>query len=234
MKTKVLYIACLALIGFGLSSCEKESANKTMVTIYADMQLEGDDYMVIDKGSTYTDPGFSATVDGKDVSANVKIIGEVDSSVSGVYTILYTYTNSDGFTSSLTRIVVVLDPNDAVEGFYTITPDSYRIYDGGAPVEYGDAYEVLVIGEGDGVYTVDDLMAGWYALRAGYGSSYAMQGVITIADDGTIALEDSYVPGWGDGANALENGKFDATAGTITYKLTYAEVIEFNVTLVKE
>jgi len=230
---KGLYIIALLLLTIGFAGCEKESAGLTSITYYATIELNGGETMIVSKDSTFTDPGFVATMNGVDVSDQVVVEGEVDTSTSGVYTITYSMTNEDGFPSSVTRTVIVLNLSDPVEGFWTCDPASYRIYNGGAQVPYGAAFQILIIGEGSGVYFVEDLMAGWYAQRAGYGENYAMQAEIQVADDGTISLLDSYVPGWGDSADALENAAFDASSNTITYKLTYAGVIEFYVTLNK-
>ncbi len=223
------FVASLLLF----NSCEKKSEGLTRITYYAVIELEGESSVVVDKGSAFVDPGFTATMNGEDVSDEVVVSGDVDASTSGVYTITYSIVNEDGFSSSVTRTVIVLDTKDPIEGFWATDPTSFRIYNGGAPVLYGASFEILIIGQGGGKYLVDDLMAGWYAQRAGYGSNYAMQALITVADDGGIALNASYVPGWGDSADDCTDGIFDAATQTISYKLFYAGVIEFDVTLNK-
>ena len=232
MKKNILLIAALALLTLGFTSCEKQSAGLTRITYYADIQLEGDDYMVIAKGSTFEDPGYSATMAGKDVTKDVVVESNVDTSKSGVYSIVYTMVNEDGFASSDTRTVVVLDLADPIEGFWAVTPTSFREYNG-KQVAYGAPFEILIIGKGNGVYSVDDLFAGWYAQRAGYGSNYAMVGTIEIADDGSITLLKSKVAGWGDSLNDLTDGKYDADNKQITYKAIYVETMVFDVTLSK-
>ena len=234
MKNKVLYFLLLATtVLFTFNSCEKESLGHTNITYYANIELFGDESVIVNKGEHFEDPGFKATMNGVDVSGRVTVTSDVDTSKSGVYTVVYSMTNDDGFESSVSRTVVVLDLTDPIEGIWAVTPTSFRIYDGGAPVAYGGAYQFLIIGQGGGVYFVEDLMAGWYAQRVGYGSNYAMQGKVAIAEDGTITLQSSAVPGWGDEADDLTDGKYDAATSTITYKLFYAEVIEFDVTLTK-
>lgn len=234
MKKSILLIAVLGLLTLGFTSCEKKSAGLTQITYYADIQLEGDDYMVIEKGSTYEEPGFSATMAGQDVTSRLTIYSDLDTSKSGVYTITYSMVNDDGFPSSASRTVVVLDFNDPVEGFWYVTPTSFREYNGKV-VEYGAPFEILIIGEGDGVYYVDDLFAGWYAQRAGYGSNYAMEGEIQIAADGAISLLGSLVAGWGDSVEALNDAKYDAATSSIVYQAVYNKgTMFFNVTLIKE
>ncbi|MBR1878425.1 MAG: DUF5012 domain-containing protein [Paludibacteraceae bacterium] len=233
MKKKILFIAVMALLTVGFASCEKESLGKTQITYYAEIQLEGESQMIIDKGSTYVEPGFTATMAGKDVSDQVTVTGDVDTSASGVYTISYSVVNADGFVASASRTVVVLDPADPIEGFWQLDASvSTRDYNG-TVASYKGNFQILFLSEGAGTYFVDDLFAGWYAQGAGYGTAYAMQAEITIAADGTITLEYSYVPGWGDSADYLNAGVYDAANKQITYKVGYAGIMEFDVTLNK-
>lgn len=228
-------MAALLGLAFGFTSCEKESLGQTSVTYFAEIILEGDETMVVAKGSTFVDPGFTATMKGEDVTDKVEINSNVDTSASGVYSVTYSIVNADGFPASATRTVIVLDLTNAVEGFWACSPASHRTNtDTGADVAYGASFEILILDNGDGTYFVDDLLAGWYAQRAGYGDSYAMQATISIADDGAITLENSYVPGWGDAADALSaDSKYDAGAKTITYTVTYAGYLDFSVELNK-
>ena len=226
---KIFYfvIAAVALV-LATTACEKTSEGLTGITYYPVISLQGDSYMVVDKGSAFVDPGFIAELNGEDYSSQVSVNSNVNTAKSGIYTVSYSATNEDGFSATVNRTVVVLDPNDPIEGFYLTDTSCNR--NGTA---YGICYEILIIGEGDGVYSVDDLLAGWYAIRAGYGDSYAMQGAIEIADDGTASLVDSYVPGWGDAADSFE-GSYDFENNVLTYTLVYAGTLNFNVTLVKE
>ena len=226
---KIFYfgIAAVALV-CATTACEKTSEGLTGITYYPVISLQGDSYMIVDKGAAFADPGFTAELNGEDYSSKVNISSNVNTSKSGVYTVSYSATNDDGFSATVNRTVVVLDPNDPVEGFYTTDASCNR--NGTA---YGNTFEILIIGEGDGVYSVDDLLAGWYAVRAGYGASYAMQGEIAIAADGSASLLDSYVPGWGDAADSFE-GSYDFANGVLNYTLVYAGTLNFNVTLVKE
>ena len=92
---------------------------------------------------------------------------------------------------------------------------------------------MLILNNGDGTYSVDDMLAGWYAQRAGYGMDYAMQGDITVAEDGTITLVDNFVPGWGDQADGMTDATFDAATKTIKWNVGYAGM-NFVVTMSKK
>ena len=222
----------LAMVSFALTSCgDKDSEGKSRFTYYPVLELDGDEYMVVDKGSTFQDPGFSATLNGEDVSSQVTVNSNVNTGKSGIYTVVYSIVNSDGISASAKRTVVVLDPNNAVEGFYLVTPTSYRLRQG-AQVAYGRAFEILIIDNGDGSYDIDDMLGGWYCQRAGCGTKYAMEATITIADDGTVDCIYNYVPGWGDGLDDFE-GTFDAATSTFQINAVYA-AMNFVQTWVKE
>lgn len=225
------------MMALSLLSCNDGNDEHTdkRITYYATLDLfgiEGEEKMIIDKGSTFVDPGYYAEMQGEDVSDQVVVNSNVDTSTSGVYSVAYSIVNADGFSVEKVRTVVVLDPNDPVEGIYQTSSDAYRDYDG-TITNYGGPFEVLIINNGDGSYYFEDLMAGWYCQRAGYGADYNMYSYVSINEDGSLELLDSYVPGWGDAADALE-GTYDSATGKFTYVLDYAGVIHFHVTLEKE
>ncbi len=214
-------------------SCEEKSKDKSWITYYPDLVLEGDATIYVDKGSEFVDPGYTATLNGVDVSDQVVVTSNVNTSVSGVYTITYSITNEDGFSSSATRTVIVTDPNDAIEGVYDTDPDlCYRDNSGTTDnAYYATSWEILVFNNGDGTYSIDDLLGGYYYYGRNYGSAYAMEATVTIADDGTMGLVDSYVAGWGDSALGLD-GAFDADTQTFTWDVEYVTYI-FHVVMTK-
>lgn len=222
-----------AVVALLVTSCgDKETEGKSRFTYYPTIELEGDTYLVWDKGTPFVDPGYVSTMNGEDVTAEVIISGTPDVNKSGIYTMTYTTKkNDDGFDASASRTVVVLDPNSAVEGFYLTQPDSYRTYNGNE-VAFGNAFEILVIDNGDGTLYVDDLFGGWYCQRAGYGTKYAMGGTISLAADGTVGLISSLVPGWGDGLDDLTGSYAD---GVFTVDAVYNKnTMHFYQTWVKE
>lgn len=234
MKSKLLYFLVSLLAVGSFWSCDDDSTEgMTRITYYAKLTLNGETTMILDKGGTFTDPGFECTMNGEDVSSQVNIDSNVDTSQSGVYKVNYSIANADGFYSTAVRKVIVLDPNDPMEGFFTVDPTSYRFYNGAA-VAYGGAFSILIYGRSDGTYFIEDLLGGWYCQRAGYGTNYAMQGVIAYEDDGTITMLDSYVPGWGDSATSLTESSWDAATSTISYNLEYTDYpFNFYVTMTK-
>lgn len=221
-----------ALVALVLTSCgDKTSEGLSRITYYPSIELNGDSYIVWEKGTPYVDPGYVSMMNGEDVTGEVTISGTPDVNKSGIYKVTYTTKkNEDGFDASASRTVVVLDSNSEIEGFYLTQPESYRSYNGN-DVAYNGAYEILIIDNGDGTLTVDDLFGGWYCQRAGYGTNYAASGVISLAEDGTVGYIDSIVPGWGDSLDDLTGTYED---GVFTVDATYVGTMHFFETWVKE
>lgn len=228
MKKFFLYTFALAAMLITFASCSDEEYTDTKVTHYAEIVLAGEDFIVVDKGATFNEPGYSAEMNGEDVTKDVIVSSNVNTAKSGLYTVQYKYVNSDGFPAIAERTIAVLDPNDAYEGIYTVAPGTHR-NSGGTITSYS-GYEILILGNGDGTYNCEDLLAGYYYLRAGYGIDYAMNADIAIAEDGSVELLESFVPGWGDEADAFSGSFKD---GNFEYSVTYAGSLVFNVTMVK-
>lgn len=232
MKKNFLYSMILMLAAIFVSSCENDSTEGlTFITYYPTLTLEGESFVVAEKGTAFQDPGYVATLKGEDVTDQVEVISSVNMNQSGLYSITYKIVNEDGFAKTASRQVLVVDPNDPVEGAYYTTSDSYR-NSGGKITVYGASYLLYVLANGDGTYTINDMLGGYYEKRAGYGSAYAMVGDFTVAEDGTITALSGTVAGWGDGMDYLEEGKFDAATGTISWKVGYAGM-DFYVTMNK-
>ena len=233
MKKNIFYTMLFALCALVMTSCDKKSEGLSRVTYYPSITLNGDSYLIWEKGEAYVDPGYYSELNGEDVTSQVTVSGTVDINKSGVYTLTYTTVkNEDGFDASAKRTVVVLDSTSPIEGFYLNQASSDR--NGTA---YGRDIEVLVIDNGDGTVLFDDALGGWYAVRAnnwaGYGANYKMAATVAVDDDGTLTLEDSYIPGWGDGLDSLE-GTFDEATGTINFVCVYAGSLTFTETWIKE
>lgn len=236
MKSKLIYLIVSVLAIFSLTGCGEDStAGLTHITYYPELTLEnsesGEITMYCDKGGAFVDPGYTAIMNGEDVTDQVKVESNVDTSKSGVYSVTYSIVNEDGFLSTASRTVFVTDPNDAVEGVYMTDATSYRS-SAGVEVAYGKSYQILIFNTGNGSYSVSDFLGGWYDKRAGYGAAYAMQGTMQAAADGSITMLSSSVPAWGDEADYLKEGKFDAASGTIFWQVGYAGM-DFYVTMYK-
>lgn len=104
----LLYIVLLIMI----SACNKDNIVETdeqlgisKITYYPTFTMNGERYVVLKPGDTFTDPGATAKEGTTDIP--VTTTGTVDTSIPGVYTITYSAVNKDGFSSSVMRTVVV-------------------------------------------------------------------------------------------------------------------------------
>ncbi len=230
---KYISIMASALAVLSLASCSKDTEGLTEITYYAVIDLEGPVYDQAVAGTPYVDPGYKATMQGEDITSEVKITTDMDlqNPKPGYYTVTYSAINADGFPASSTRYVLVADADDPASGYYTTDANSYRVSSGGTTY-YGRSFSIVVYGDGTGTYNVSDFLGGWYDQRAGYGGSYAAVGQFDLAADGSISLVDSSVAGWGDSLSALNDAGFDAATGTISWVAVYAGM-EFHVTMTK-
>jgi hypothetical protein len=100
-------------------------------TVYVDIQppviaVNGDNPIAICLGSTYNEPGASATdnCDG-DLSASIVTTNPVDTNVGGYYTVSYDVTDSAGNSAqTVTRTVIVLGTEQTVQINTTYQYDS--------------------------------------------------------------------------------------------------------------
>lgn len=163
MKKNLFYIMLLLLTSsVTFTSCDDDStAGVTSITYYPVLSLNGDATLHVDKGSAFVDPGCAAEMNGEDISSSVVVSGSVNTAKSGIYTLTYSASNDDGFSASVSRRVIVTDPNDAHEGlFVSDAANSVRDYNG-AQTKFGGSYEVVITNNDDGTYHVTDLLGGW-------------------------------------------------------------------------
>lgn len=154
MKKRYLFllISFLSII----ASCSKDKIINThdrvgisKVTYYPILTLTGNAIIAIPNGTTYTDPGVKAQAAGVDVPVTTS--GTVDVNTDGVYTLTYSAVNSDGYSASATRKVVVYTTaadaaandlsgnyartlNGSIATWTKIAPGVYTVFNpGGAP-----------------------------------------------------------------------------------------------------
>jgi len=104
-----LFYSLLAVL---FVACNKDKIHNTedqvgisRVTHFPVLTLNGDRYMTIEEGGTFTDPGIIATEGGAPITYTTD--GSVNTGEVGVYDLTYTAVNKDGFPASLTRTVVI-------------------------------------------------------------------------------------------------------------------------------
>lgn len=103
---KNIYTCLFLSLGMLFMACEDEETDGvSFVTSYPTFELEGGSIISIVSGGSFTDPGVTATEDGKQLEVSVS--GQVDTSTPGLYTLTYSATNSDGFDGTASRLIVV-------------------------------------------------------------------------------------------------------------------------------
>ena len=228
------YISTMAvgLALMTLASCSKDTEGLTGITYYPVIELDGPTDETILAGSPYVEPGYKATLNGEDYTAEVEVVTNLNLNdpKPGYYKIDYIATNEDGFSAVASRYILVVDENDPVNGWYTTNPSSYRDSNG---YTYFGGYPVMIYCNADGSYHVSDLLGGWYEYRAGYGSQYALVGDINVDANGKIEYINSITPAWGYTADGITDGIFDAETGVMTYTITFKGMV-FNMTLDKD
>ncbi len=86
--------------------------------------LTGDENIIIKQGSSYVEPGYTAT-DKQDGNITNKVIkkSNVNSNVIGEYEIVYTVMNSKGLSTSKKRIVSVISKNANIIVSSSVSPE---------------------------------------------------------------------------------------------------------------
>jgi hypothetical protein len=225
---KILYKYSLIIASaFVFFACEKETEDISRITYYCELQLLGDEVEFTPLGGSYSESGWEASENGEDVSESVTVTGTVNANVAGLYRLVYSVNNTDGFPKTAVRQVVVYDTtaSEMKSGFYAVSPASNR---NGTTV-YGGNFTILIYQVSPGRFYVSDLFGGYYDQRAAYGSTYAMVGHIALSADNGISLIDSRLAGWGDSLDGLTNGSYDPATKTVRWTAKYITTYDFNV-----
>jgi hypothetical protein len=219
---KIIYSLFIACLAFGFASCDESTHDTSKITYYIEVELDGATTLLWPKGTSYVEPGYTAILDGEDVTSQVVVNGSVNTDLAGIYTLTYSAVNVDGFSNAKTRTIFVYDSTDSPldTGFYTVSKDSYRDYNG--QTAYGKEFTITIYQTEPGMFYVSDFIGGWYDQRAGYGSAYAMTGHFKLNADNSIEAIDSYVSGWGDSMNSM-TGSYDPATQTITWDINYTD-----------
>ncbi len=101
-----------------------------VVSKNVEFKLNGNNLEEIKYGEKYNEKGYIAKYNGQDYKNNVTITGNVDSTKSGEYELIYTFKTND-FITWLTRVVVVKDkPIPKEIDFKLLGEENVSIYQG--------------------------------------------------------------------------------------------------------
>ncbi|PKQ65632.1 hypothetical protein BZG02_01105 [Labilibaculum filiforme] len=147
---KILYLSLLCIIALFYSCDDKETEDISRITYYPLLEMAGDEIVVLNIGDTFVDAGVTALVGGE--SAEVIIDGSVNTSVAGIYALVYSAYNEEGFSASVLRQVIVQDIA-SVTGT-DLTGTYKRTMYGSSP---GGGFSQWVATDAAGVYKVNDV-----------------------------------------------------------------------------
>jgi len=178
MKKFIYKIIPVVLILTTFISCDKnDTLGVSRITYYNEIELIGEENYVVNNGAPYVELGAVATENEEDVSENIVITGNVDTSTNGYYTVSYAIKNVDGFSKVITRNVFVMPSDRSTSEIYVGT------YTG--EVSTGTHPNVTEITHlGDGLYFCSDFIGGRYNVGFGYGPVYKLSGYFYVNGDG--------------------------------------------------
>jgi len=243
MKNRFLLFTALAATVLSLSSCEKESEDKTRITYYPKYTFDYSDYVSL--GDEFS-PSFTAISKGVDVTNEIDVVitdidGEVVSSVDtenpGIYTIYYTYSNLDDVKTEEVRTIYVYNPDleISLEGEYEIDmdkskyiPKDWTFNDAATEYNFSGKVSINFTEIQPGFYKCDDMLAKWYQeIRNYYEANnreydFRASAIVFMDTKGDLTLLSSSVPAWGDALDYVKDGHYDVESGKLTYNVSYA------------
>ena len=208
------------MLVMALWSCEKSTEGLTRITYYPTLEVLGESTVYINVGETYADEGCYAELNGEDVSSEVIATSNVDNSTPGVYSISYVIYNADGFSTTASRTVYVINP-DNIATLYMGT-----CFTGSET--FSDAL-ISISDNGDGTYLLDDIMGGFYfnGVYPGYEPTYDFHAEVNfrLNADNTIT-QVGEVGSWyfSDQVDmSIKEGVYDPATRTVTLDVAYGD-----------
>ena len=228
---------CMSALGFTSCNDDEDQLTDSRLTYYVNLEMLGDAFVQVPIGTSYTDAGCTATMNGQDVTSRIVTSGidAINVNQAGLYTVTYSAINDDGFPASVSRTVAVCDPSITtnIAGTWTTQAGTQRVYKGTTITPFA-GYTCKITKVAPGIFSVSDFFAGYYDQRAGYGSSYACKGYVQLLADNTLVCLSNRVAGWGD---SLDDdtfvGSYDPATETLTWDEAYAGSMTFHIILNK-
>ncbi|MDB4263703.1 DUF5011 domain-containing protein, partial [Flavobacteriaceae bacterium] len=154
----------------GNSDSETISIIVTANTTAPVISLTGSSTINLYTGATFTDPGATAIDDFQgDITSSITSSGTVDISLAGTYTIVYSVSDSDDNSASVTRTVIINTPLDTTAPVITLTGSStINLYVGATFTDPGataiDDFQGDITSSITSSGTVDTSLAGTYTI----------------------------------------------------------------------
>lgn len=215
---KILAYLLMPVLAVALWSCDKSTEGLTRITYYPTLEVLGESTVIVNVGESYADEGCYAELNGEDVSSEVVATSNVNYSKPGVYSISYIIYNADGFSTTASRTVYVVDP-DNIATLYLGT-----CFTGSET--FSDAL-ISISDNGDGTYLLDDIMGGFYfnGVYPGYEPTYDFHAEVNfrLNADNTIT-QVGEVGSWyfsGQVDISIKKGVYDPASRIITLDVAY-------------
>ncbi len=131
MKKLIIFTIALGLITF--AGCKKRDTDdiSTVVDVtHPSIELNGDKFITLPVGGSYTDEGAVATDDISGATSSIMAeSSNLDPSTPGMYYMLYTTQNANGYITNVVRYIGVTAYNDAVDmsGTYVRTANGVEV-----------------------------------------------------------------------------------------------------------
>ena len=219
MKKNILYTMVFAMAALVMASCsgDLESEGKSRITIYPSLSLIGDEYVTVNLGESFQDPGCTASMGTEDLTSQIVATSDLNTNKLGFYTVNYVVTNPDGFPASASRHVAVVDKNNFASTYYS-------------ECQYGSRHyynlPINIISYADDTYLIDDILGGFYCYGRypGYDASgydFFCEADLTLNADNTISLIKTGSWYFGQYPVTIVEGTYDPESGDVVLNLDF-------------
>jgi Bacterial surface protein, Ig-like domain len=186
INISLFFFSLLLLLGISCNKKDdfnypKDTVGSSKIVYFPLISTNGEKVMAVTQNGTYTDPGATATVNG--VAAEFTTDGAVDTGTPGIYTIIYTAKNAEGFSKTDWRMVVVV-PTAAANDPVVAANDFSGVYLRGATGVTSTWQKVA-----NGVYKVEN---------PGGSSGVGLYVVVTNYSGTDIEIPDQNAPDFGE------------------------------------
>ena len=211
-SVKPLYVIIIILCT--AAGCNKSNFNYptgsvgiSKIVYFPTISINGSRYVAVAQGSTFTDPGAAAILNGDTTSYTTSgNPGPISTSTPGVYTLTYTAANAQGYTATDWRIVVVIPASVASD------PIASRNDFSGVYLRAATGVTSTWTKIATGVYTVENP-----------GGAAAGVGNIAIAvnfSGNTVTIPSQYDPNFG-ATISTSSETYNAAASPVTYSWVF-------------
>lgn len=220
-KKKVLLFAlCIIIFMFLISRLFSKSIN---------ISLKGDENVIVEYGTEYSDEFVTALYGNKDISSSVQISGAVDTSKVGTYKITYTAKQKKK-TKSITRTIIV---KDSVSPTITMNGDAeIKIAQGSKYQELGciatDNYDGDITTKVGIENNVDTSKKGTYTIKYtatdSSGNTTTKERAVNVVESGTKGISTKKASGL---PVLMYHFFYDKTTGASAKDGNYMEIHDF-------